>query len=590
MRLSIYNLLKPSTSSGKIALQDFIMDSYMDLPIERKTLKKHHITDYQKAMMFYQEITQEPPEWLMKINSLLNVPFESDNYTQNKVRAVIILLVNRRYFALSFNSGIAMVKSEYINYDFGFEVARKLVDDVKISGYYSTDISERIINTNRNSAHFIPTHVINDRRNLSAVNSISGTGSGEIKTKITGKYNLVVNFNKDLKTNLIPYLKQISNIYFSDSHSSIPISTGLNEIKDPNEIDFLNRSLVKDIMEWSEYLFKNKELPSKFFAKPISFNINHQILENNLLNYSITGLGSNYIYSAEELNTQNFFNRFCYYINDKDKATDEKYILDKLKRDNIYLISDDDQRKLDVVYNSLIVRYPLSQEDSDKEAILISGKWFSLSKNYYIELEDIIEEFKDHYQKVKLPGYSKNDKNEYAYNKRIAKSNKFKLLDETWYRYPETLKSNNFNSYSKIEPCDLLNYEESEDLTERSLVLFHIKRGGSAQGISHLTTQAETSANLLSDDYAKIDFIKFMNSQRPNDDMDNMPDIGDMPNIPTDIKPEEITIVLGITQKNHRGSLRNTLTLLELNALSRSLMDIRSKGFNVSLNILPDNT
>lgn len=580
MRLSIYNLLK--SSSGKTVLKDFIIDNYKDLPVEGKILKKDDIVGYRKAMMFYQEFTRQQPEWITKTNDLLHDPFESDEYEQKEIRAVIILQINRRYFALSFNSGISMIKSEFVNYDFGFEVAKKLLDDKKISGYYSTDISERIINTNKNSTHFIPTHVINDRRKLSAVNSISGGGSGEIKTKITGRYNLVVNFNKDLKTKLIPYLTNLSNIYFNDSHPGVSISTGLTEIKDPSEIDFLDNSFTQDIISWSENLFSKGNLPNQFPSEPISFNINHQILEDHLLNYSIDGLGlnSDYTFSAEELNPSVFFDRFCYYIsqNQNNESLDTEYILNKLKRDNIYLISDDEKIKISNIYNSLIVKYPLSQKDSEKEAVLISGKWFSLSKNYYVELEDIINGFTNQYQDISLPGYSVRDKNELAYNKRVAEIKKLKLFDEFWYTYPQSLRNSDFNSSSRIEPCDLLRFEKNTDTTKQKLVLFHIKRGGSAQGISHLTTQGETSANLLFDDKARISFVEYMNSKY--EDL----------NIPTDIKPEETTIVLGITQKKHRAALRNTLTLLQLNALSRCLTNIRAKGFKVSLNIIPDNS
>ena len=286
MRLSIYLLHNPKGQEP--VLKNFVLDEYDNKPIKSKSLTGSEISDYRKGRFFYQEFIKTQPEWVTNVNSLLFKPLS--NYENKDIRAVLILRVNRRHFALSFNSGISMIKSELIDYNFGFDIAKKLLDEQKISGYYSTDFSEKVINTKRDSSSFIPTHIINDRKKLSIVNSISGNSSGEIKTRIIGKHNLVIDFKKDLITELIPYLKSLSNTYFDKSKSSISVLNNLSQIKEEKTINHLNDCLVKDISDWSEYLKSKNYLPSKFLDS-IFFNINHDQNEEIFSGYSIDGLG-----------------------------------------------------------------------------------------------------------------------------------------------------------------------------------------------------------------------------------------------------------------------------------------------------------
>lgn len=580
MRLSIYLLHNPKGQEP--VLKNFVLDEYDNKPIKSKSLTGSKISEYRKGRFFYQEFMKTQPEWMTNVNSLLFKPLS--NYENKDIRAVLILRVNRRHFALSFNSGISMIKSELIDYNFGFDIAKKLLDEQKISGYYSTDFSEKVINTKRDSSSFIPTHIINDRKKLSIVNSISGNSSGEIKTRIIGKHNLVIDFKKDLITELIPYLKSLSNTYFDKSKSSISVLNNLSQIKEEKIINHLNDCLVKDISDWSEYLKSENYLPSKFLDN-IFFNINHDQNEEIFSGYSIDGLGYKSEKTFDNLDKHSYFERLCNQIKKSDTKLTKEYIINKLKRDNIYAHSTDssERKKIGNIYNSLILNYPLPKKDSERKAILISGKWFYIHKNYYFELEVEINRYKNNYQDIKFSGFSKRDKtsgpdkvklSEGVYNIRMAEEHDLKLLDQCFYYYPDDVKLAGFKNQSKIEPCDLLKYNSENN----KLVMWHIKRGSSAQGTSHLTTQAETSAALLFDKEQRGHFIDYINSK-----------ITDL-EIPKDIKPEDITIVLGITKKKPDNNIRDNFSLLELNALKRCLTNLYSQGFNVSLNLIPDNT
>lgn len=580
MRLSIYLLHNPK--GQKAVLKNFILDEYDNKPIKSKSLNGSKISEYRKGMFFYQEFIRKQPDWIDGINNLLFKPLTE--YENKDIRSVLILQVNRRHFALSFNSGISMVKSESIDYNFGFDIAKKLLDEKKISGYYSTDFSENIINTKKDSSSFIPTHIINNRKNLSIVNSISGNSSGEIKTRIIGKYNLVIDFKKDLITDLIPYLRNLSNTYFDKDKSSISVLNTLSQIKEDSVIEYLDNCLFTNIYDWSEHLKVESHLRDTFLAD-IFLNINYDWDEESFSHYSIDGLGYQSEKKFDSLDKKSYFERLCNQFKKSDKELTKEYVINKLKRDNIYIHSTDstDKKKITNIYNALVLSYPLPKKDLERKGILISGKWFYIHKDYYLELENEIDRYKNNYHDIKFSGFSKRDKtsppkqirlDEGVYNTRMAEEHDLKLLDQCFYYYPEEVKIAGFKPQSKIEPCDLLKYDSENN----KLVMWHIKRGTTAQGISHLTTQAETSAALLFDKEQRKDFITFINSK-----------VVDLI-IPDNIKPEDITIILGITKKKPDNNIRDIFSLLEMNALKRCLNNLYSQGFNVSLNLIPDNT
>lgn len=575
MRLSIYLLHNQKNKNG--ALKNFLLDKYDGNPITQKSLYKPDIPGFRKGLFFYQEFTKKKPEWITKVNDVLYKPL-TNNYENDDIRAVLVLKINRRHFALSFNSGISMVKSEFIDYNFGFNVARKILDEKKIASYYSTDFSEKIINTKKNSNSFIPTHVLNDRKNLSIVNSISGNGAGDIQSRVVGKYSLVVDFKGNLKTDLIPYLTKLSNTYIDKNKKGISVLNNLSQVKEKEILDHLNNCLFEDILKWSEYLKvkENKNSLPLHYLENIFLNTNYDLDEEIFSGYSIDGLGYKSEKIFDVINKYDYFERFCNQIKKNSKEINKDYVLNKLKRDAIYanFKNSSEKKKISNVYNSIVVTYSLPKGDIERKGILISGKWFYISKNYYYDLETEINRYKNKFQDIKLSSYKKIDTGEGSYNVRMSEKYNLSLLDKNTYPYPKDMKKVGFKSHSRIEPCDLLKYNSEEN----KLIMWHIKRGVSAAGISHLTTQAEASAALLFDKEQRKDFINFINTEDAT------------LNIPTNIKPENITIILGITKKKPENSIRNIFSLLELTSLKRCLTVLYSQGFNVSLELISDRT
>src|SRR5690606_32779205 len=104
-------------------------------------------------------------------------------------------------FLISFNGGINLVKNTYIDYNFGYNLASKLVSQNKIRNYGSTDIHENIIKTDRNSSNYIPKHLIGERLILSTIESITGYSDDE--KFISGNKGLILNYSGEFNIELL---------------------------------------------------------------------------------------------------------------------------------------------------------------------------------------------------------------------------------------------------------------------------------------------------------------------------------------------------------------------------------------------------
>lgn len=109
--------------------------------------------------------------------------------------------------------------------------------------------------------------------------------------------------------------------------------------------------------------------------------------------------------------------------------------------------------------------------------ILNEGEWYEIQKDFLQAVEESINKIP--IAQFDLPSYA--DKNESAYNKRVAKKNAayFALLDQNFIHYPQR---------GKVEVCDLFT-------KDRKFV--HVKRCGASSTLSHLFSQGTVSAQLM---------------------------------------------------------------------------------------------
>lgn len=565
MKLSVY-MLNATTKdiSGIYRFKRSVKTG--ESPIENKQIKKRDIKGYRKGLLFFQKNIKKQ-NWLEDINPILSKPFlVSDNVTY---KAVLILQVNRRYMAISFNNGISLVKSQYVDYDFGFIMAQKLLKKDTISSFDTVDVSKRIMNVSKKSSQNIPIYLVKGNTNMSTITSL--TGKNENNKIIRGKYKLELEFHPDLKLYLMETLVALSNTYYSDQAEKIELPDNLKQITTENQLNELDNLLVQQIQKNVNEFIDNKKLKEKHL-KNIDLNI-----EMDFQPFKISGLSySKKIF--ETINKFEYFERLCWQLNKTNKTEDEVFILNKLKRD---CITSEDESERQTIYNSLIVQFDLEKYKKLK-AILIMGKWYFVNRDYYSNLISKVDSIKKDTPHINFMPFTKTHSelkqgklisSEGKYNEDLATSNNIYLFDKKLYQFDPDLKERyELKDTSKMEPCDVLKYDSQEG----KLYFIHNKVHSGASGISHLVTQSNICADLITNVDTKSHFINYLNTTYEN------------LNVPVNISRENIIIILGVIEKKYTKECNELYSILELEALTNTIEHCTSKGLKIRLQIIPN--
>jgi len=565
MKLSIYML--NATTKDISGISRFRRKTKAEeSPITVKQIKKREIQGYRKGLLLFQENTQTQ-DWLDDLNPLLSKPFIKNNNVIYK--AVLILQVNRRYMAISFNNGISLVKSQYIDYDFGFLMAQKLLEKEMISAFDTVDISKRIMNISKNSPKNIPIYLIRGNTSMSTITSLTGRNNNN--KVIKGKYKLELEFNPDLKLYLMDTLVTLSNAYYDNKVKKIDLPENLKQITTESLLNDLDRLLAEQMQQNTKEFARDKKLKDKHL-KNIELNI-----DMNFQPFQISGLS----YSKkvfETIDKFEYFERLCWQLKKTDKDDDTTFIANKLKRD--YVISEDESQRQSI-YNSLIVQFDLEKYPNLK-AVLIMGKWYFVSKDYYANLINEVDEIRKDTDHINFMSFTKKHSetkkgklisSEGKYNEDLASSNNIQLFDKTLYKFDqEFMEKYELKKNSTMEPCDVLKYDNQKN----KLYLIHNKVHSSASGISHLVTQSSICADLLTNKDTKNHFIDYLNTTYKE------------LNIPKNIPRENIIIILGLIEKKYKKKSNKLYSMLELEALANAIEYCKSKGLRIRLQVIPN--
>ncbi|MCG0570049.1 hypothetical protein IMAU70023_03126 [Lactiplantibacillus plantarum] len=568
MKLSIYMLNKTTTQVQ--AISAFIKSDIGE--VKKKRLKKSEINGYRKGLLFYQEIPSEP--WWFKV---VNENFLSNPLKMKKsieYRAVVILQINRNFMALSFNNGILLVDRKYIRDDFGFIVAEQLLTNKTISKVDSVEVSETIMNISKNSHRGIPVHSINNS-SLTAIVSIAGKDSE--RKSLYGKYKLDIDFTGNIRKNLIDSLKKLSNLYRKRS-KNVHVEGNLKKIADKQIIENLDNELAQQIIDFYDLLYEKQkgEIP---LSKVQNLFLNFGSLFEETI---ITGLGKPYTLGSEN-DIVAYIERLCRKLKQrKDNQGFEinlNSVITKLKRDRIFLkdMEKNVEVESDSVFNALIAEYPL-KGDKLYKAILIQGNWYYISIDYYAGLKSNLEKQMRSTSNIEFIPFLKNYKekkngklvySEGVYNDKLALANDCGLLDKNFLKFnKETMDKYDLKNSSKIEACDLLKYDDSS----KTLTLVHNKVHENPSGISHLCTQVNICADLITNQDTKKEFIKFLNKESGY-------------NIPTNISRDKVHIILGIIDKQKK--IGEAFSILEMKALNDCFNNLKNAGILSMLELIP---
>lgn len=579
MKLSIY-LIKQNFSDKLFKLKEDKSIKSKEIQFENEKTKNNI-----NGLILYQEKTYSQ-KWLNQINKFIDKENFFDINPYNLYRVALILNIENNIFVISFNNGINLINSSYIDYKFGFNTAREMIDSNNIFKYESLNISSEILNIKKRSNKNIPVYKINDMREIQIIESITGKEINNKKkkwTKISGKNNLLIDFKVDPNPiQIIEYLTNISKLYLNPKKykKNNYCFENLNTKENKDSKEKFDNELIKSLKIIIKNYKKNKKLNfSDIYYFKFNINEYNDYEYDDFKGFNISGLGLSSNNLIENLSIIYFFERFSKYILDKNKLDDDKYIMDKLKRDKISLIFENGKKISKNIYNCFIFELP-NIKNYDYRTVLISGRWYSINKNYYKFVYSSLENYENKIENLNFIDFKNNHKSkngnlsEAEYNVELSKSNKDLILFDQIFYYPKKKQFNKISiTRSKIEPCDVLKYDENKN----ELYLIHIKRKNGASNTSHIATQVETSTNLILNESTKREFIEFLNAKLKENTKN------DKKQIPTDIPVEKINIVFGFITKKYNNSLKNIFSLLEAQSLSRVINDLKYKGIKIHI-------
>ena len=346
-------------------------------------------------------------------------------------------------YALTGGYGHKVIQ-DYIDNEFGLNVALRLIDDLAISSIHQLSIKSQTRQIQRSVANYNPSF---DNENYNKIlKSISGKGVFSGKNfMIQGKSSISLRTEKDI-TEIDSVLDEIENILLKEEKTKIFRS--YKQIKNKNLIHRLNLNLYRNLYKF--YLKDNNifnlylDLPEPFkrldYSK-YSLLLNEKIIDN------IDELDINEIKS-------NIIEEF-------------KYTLSLKQILNIHVTGKTADGYLDTYHPKTLDKLIIYELLLDNNYyVRLDGKWFLILDNIMSFIDDKINKINIEYDY--LPKWNKTDieneierlrslgeKNAYAelvYNKDIANQKNFLLLDRDLIK---------LDKKSKIELADL--YDASEN-------------------------------------------------------------------------------------------------------------------------------
>lgn len=590
--LSIYLTKKKNSKNS--------LDSYLK-PEYFKKASVHYVdrnyllnSENIKGKIYVYEDKNPPLSWENVVNKLAKSKKKIIRKRPGKTKVAILLEVQNRVFLLSFNHGVTLLKEDYLENDFGLKINRKILNNKEIKSIKSVSLSEGIISNHRFSKKNIPTELQLDRTQLNIVNDLKGTVKNEVISSLniisSGQNNLQVRVKEDkFLKKLVPFLEKTLDIYL-DNEAYKDNFHWENEIKRENNTDVIKK-LEKRLAEKINKMIKAIDTsPDKGISGSTLINIQFYPNlpysdETQILGLSISGIGYPGDFILKEIDEAEIFTRLARFLKEKkEDGWPEEDLINKLKRDNVYYFSEDNERiYLEKFYSSLYFQTNLPQMAKSRH-ILFQGYWYEVPNDLYSYIEKTINDISSDTSGVNYIDFAKHHsrthsnqqvvRSEGEYNNDLANKANLVLFDQkNYYLKPEHVKRYNLVPGSKVEPCDVLDYQDD------MIQMIHVKIGRNGNGVSHLLNQAHVSSILLQKDSEFIEHIRKEIEKNIGEDIES-----------DFISDRKIIIVLAcivepeyITKKNS-----NTFPLLTAAGIINTVLSIRDLGFECRLIKIPD--
>lgn len=402
--------------------------------------------------------TMNAPSWKSTLDKLSSEQINVSDNSSNK--AVIVFKHRDRFISVTYGYGKSMLDEDTIERNFGLIVAANLIDPQKIRSLNSMTIEDTIVDTQKQAVAYSNQENFQINQNREILKAVSGAPNSESTAKFfVGTDSLIATRKMRIEN-----IKESIVFYFDKYQSKEYIDKGfgwldnIKRVKDSTKNTFLDSKLAEELSNEN----------SRAIIGP-----NRVLNWENISGFYFSGMGKG-VNNNISINLD-----YEPYLRVLRSKPDIK-IIDKLKRDKIMAVSEDDESHFPIsnVYDGIV--YEISNEN--KKYLLCYGDWYEVDENYYTQIRTRV---------ANAPicdiqfAPCKKGIGEGSYNKSIADSSSdYELLDQHNYSIPG-------HGHSTVEPCDILTKDKK---------LIHVKKGGSSSKLSHLFAQGLVSAKLLSND------------------------------------------------------------------------------------------
>lgn len=520
-KLSIY-LIKEEVIDFTSSLKNDFLD------YSKYTIKETFNTE---GVIIVGKTRKNPSDWRSLLQDGTNEILADLENASN--RAVLLLRIDERIFALAFGFGKHILNEELIEREFGLRTALNLVDFDKFISMDKANLSDvTVLTKTQSSVKAKP-----ENFNLDLVSDLLRGVTGGLISENKDLGNIVtgsdgVNILPKITFKDIPkIIRKIKLAYESDRYKeNFDWIDNLKEVKDLTKINFLKTKLLDKL--------KERDTDHLHIAPPTI--IDWEKFEG----YAFTSL-------RDELKTDFDIVDFYQYKDNKINEID----WDNIYSQKIYLkFSDYDYR----IGHSLL-KYLNFEVSLDKEVYVFSlGRWYQINSDYVQDIKKYVGDIEE--SDIDFIDYIKKDKlTEGDYNLVLAGTSiDLALFDK------ELIKSDYMNR-SSIELCDVLCLSKKE--------LVHIKFRYSSATLSHLFAQGKISS------YALIKDRSFRKNCRTKLSSMRL----DINLIPIDaFKSNDYTITFALIDKKNR-SFVEALPFFSLINFRLTLENLKLFGFKVKV-------
>jgi uncharacterized protein (TIGR04141 family) len=403
------------------------------------------------ARLYYATRKSDKPKWASFFGDLLS---EVKLPEIISAPAILLVPVDERLMAVAFSYGSALMEPGTFDPMFGLRTALNSIKPGKVRSYDKRTFDALFRQTREQAAQVtkLENFGIDAERDL--VRTVSGKPENKsLGTSMAGGGSLHVSVQVTPEK-LVNYLRRLySRSKLKTYNDEYPWLGRIEEVLDREIRETLNSYLDDRLRAGAEGIW---------LAVP-------EIIETvELAGFRfILEAKSKRVYS--ELNFENLC-RAC-------GISIDSFGLEFFRDHRVELVDGNDYAlKKWKLYDCLNAELPLGHENY----VLSAGVWYRVDSDLIGEIDREVESLET--ADLPLPEYDVTDKNEYAYNCRVAAllPERFCCLDDEKIMFG--------GGRSRFELCDLL---------ESSGILVHVKRYGGSSVLSHLFAQGLLSADLL---------------------------------------------------------------------------------------------